>query len=348
MSQFRVIDADGHCVEREDQIAEYVVYRGRPLHGIESGVGAMPMFPSLDGWYRPAGDALAAGNPTAWQRFLDDTSIETTVLYPTAGLAYGLIQDREWAIALGRAYNDWLYHEFLRRDPRFKAMALIPIHDPPTAAAELRRAVTELGLSGAVLPAATGLFKGYGHRDFDPIYAEAERLDVPLAIHGAPSKGMGFDWFDKFIQTHTLEHPVALMIQLVSMLFDGVFDRFPRLRVAFLEAGCAWVPFMMDRLDEEFERRGARWCPDLQRTPSETLTSGQIWVTCEVEERSLPYVVERLGADYIMFPSDYPHERQREQFLGDIPEFVARTDLSDAVKEKILYHNARRFYGLDR
>lgn len=347
MSKFRVIDADGHCVEREDQLAEYVEYRGRPLRGIEGGVGALPMFPSLDGWYRPAGDGLAAGNPTAWQSFLDETGIETTVLYPTAGLAYGLIQDREWQVALGRAYNQWLHAQYVSRDPRFKAMALIPIQDPPAAATELRRAVTELGLSGAVLPAATVLNKGYGHRDFDPIYAEAERLDVPLAIHGAPSKGMGFDWFDKFIQTHSLEHPVALMIQMVSMLFDGVFDRFPKLRVAYLEAGCAWIPFMMDRLDEEYERRAARWCPEVKRTPTETLQSGQVWVTCEVEERTLPHVIERMGADWIMFPSDYPHERQRDQFLGDIPEFVERTDLSDAIKEKILFHNARRFYRLD-
>jgi predicted TIM-barrel fold metal-dependent hydrolase len=344
--QFRVIDADGHCVEREDQIAEFIEYRGRPLRGVEQGVGAMPLFPSLDGWFRPAGDALAAGNAAAWKSFLDDTGIELTVLYPTAGLAYGLIQDREWAIALGRAYNDWLHRYYLQADPRFRAMALVPVQDVSAAVTELRRAVTELGLSGAVLPSANVLHKGYGHHEFDPLYAEAERLDVPLAIHGAPSKGWGFDYFDKFIQTHAMEHPIPLMIQMTSMLFDGVFERFPRLRVAFLEAGCAWIPFMMDRLDEEFERRGARWCPDLKRTPSGVLTSGQVYVSCEVEERSLPYVVERMGADHIFFPSDYPHERQREQFLGDIPEFLERTDLTDEVKRKILTDNAIRFYRL--
>jgi len=69
------------------------------------------------------------------------------------------------------------------------------------------------------------------------------------------------DFFDKFIQTHTMEHPVSQMVQLTSMLFDGVFEYFPKLRVAYLEAGCGWVPYMMDRMDEEFERRAARWCP---------------------------------------------------------------------------------------
>jgi uncharacterized protein len=343
--KYEVIDADGHCVERDDEIAEYVEYRGRSLKGLE-GIGSLPLFPSLDGWYRPAGDALSAGNPAAWQSFMDDTGIAMTFLYPTAGLAFGLIQDREWAVALARAYNDWLYHRYVQNDSRFHGMALVPVHDVPAAVVELRRAVKERGLSGAVLPSATVLHKGYGHRDFDPLYAEAVALDVPLAIHGAPSKGFGFDYFDTFIKTHTLEHPVALMIQLTSMLFDGVFERFPTLRVGYLEAGCGWIPYMMDRMDEELDRRGARWCPDLSKTPTEYLRSGNIYVSCEVEERSLPYVVERLGEDVILFPSDYPHERQRDQFLGDIPEFEERTDLSERVKEKILSHNARRFYNL--
>ena len=104
-------------------------------------------------------------------------------------------------------------------------------------------------------------------------------LMISLAIHGAPSKGWGFDWFDKFIQTHALEHPFALMVQLVSMLFDGVFDRFPGLRVAYLEAGCAWVPFMMDRLDEEFERRGARWCPGRCSHPTRPARSAARWAS---------------------------------------------------------------------
>jgi predicted TIM-barrel fold metal-dependent hydrolase len=346
MGKFRVIDADGHCIERDTELAEYAEYRGRSLRD-NAGIGAMPFFPSLDGWFRVVGDKLSAGDPEHWLSFLDETGIELTFLYPTSGLAHGLIQDREWAVALARAYNDWLYHRYMQVSPRFKGLALVPVQDVPAAVEELRRAVTELGMPGGVLPAATGLGKAYGHPDFHPLYAEAERLDCVLSIHGAPSKGWGFDYFDTFIKTHTLEHPVAQMVQLTSMLFDGVFEYFPRLRVAFLEAGVGWVPYMMDRMDEEFERRGARWCPYLKRKPSEYFRGGNLYFSCEVEERTLPYVVELLGEDNIFFPSDYPHERDRDEFLGDIPEFVERTDLSDRVKEKILFHNARRFYRLD-
>lgn len=345
-TKFRVIDADGHCVERDAELAEYAVYRGQPLKG-NPGIGAMPFFPSLDGWFRVVGDGLAAGDPDSWLSFLEETGIEMTFLYPTSGLAFGLIQDREWAIALARAYNDWLYHRYMQRSPALKGVALVPIHDVPAAVDELRRAVTELGMPGAVLPASNVLGKALGHRDYWPLYAEAERLGCMLAVHGAPSKGWGFDDFDTFIKTHMLEHPVSQMVQLTSMLFDGVFEHFPKLRVAFLEAGCGWLPYMMDRMEEEFERRGKRWCADLSKTPREYLQSGSVWVSCEVEERMLPYVLEAIGEDTILFPSDYPHERRREQFLHDIPEFEARTDVTDRQKEKILYHNPRRFYGLE-
>lgn len=341
----RVIDADGHCVEKDVDLAEYAHYLGRPLKGAY-GLGSMPLFPSLDGWFRVAGDKLAGGDLTHWQSFLDETGIDRTFLYPTAGLAYGLIQDTEWAVSVAQAYNDWLADRYLRQDARIHGMALIPIHDPERAAGELRRAVQQLGLSGAVLPSAQRLHRGYGDPWFDPIYAEAQALNVPLAVHGAPSCGFGFDYIDSFIETHTLEHPIPLLIHFTSMIFRGVFDRFPTLRVAYLESGAGWVPFMLDRLEEEFERRGARWCPELQRTPREYIRGGNIYVSCEVEEQTLPFVLQAIGEDHILFASDYPHERDREAFLGDIPEFLARTDLSVAVKDKILYQNALRFYGL--
>jgi len=345
MKKFRVIDGDGHCIENDSQIVEYAEYGGRSMKGAAGG--PLSIWPSLDGWFRPASDALSAGEPEAWQSFLEDTGIETTFLYPTAGLAFGLIQDRVWQVSLARAYNAWLHDHFTKRDPRLRGVALLPILDVPAAVAELRRAVTELGMPGGVLPAATMLGKAYGHLDFNPLYEEAERLDAVLAVHGAPSKGFGFDFFDTFIKAHTLEHPFAVLIQFTSMIYDGVFERFPKLRVAFLECGVGWVPYMMDRMDEEFERRGARWCPYLRRTPSEVIRGGNLYFSCEVEEKTLPYVIQLLGEDNIFFASDYPHERDRHQFLSDIPEFVERSDLSDKVKEKILFRNVQRFYRLD-
>ena len=345
MKRFRVIHADGHCIEHDEQIAQYATYLGKSLKSADRS--CFSYFPSLDGWFRAASDRIALGDPESWVSFLADTGMEMTFLYPTGGLAFGLIQDRDWSIGLARAYNDWLYNAYTKRDGRLQGVALLPFLDVPAAVTELRRVVRELGMRGALLPAATVMGKAFGHRDFDPLYEEAERLDVALAFHGAPSRGFGFDFFDAFIKIHTLEHPFAILVQFTSLMFDGVFERFPNLRVAFLECGAGWVPYMMDRMDDEFEKRGKRWCPFLRRKPSEYIREGNVYFSCEVEERTLPYVIDLVGEDRIFFASDYPHERARPEFLHDIPEFAERTDLSDTVKEKILLHNARRFYRLD-
>jgi predicted TIM-barrel fold metal-dependent hydrolase len=102
---------------------------------------------------------------------------------------------------------------------------------------------------------------------------------MPLTIHGAPSRGMGFDFFNKFLHVHTPEHPFAILIQFTHMVFEGVFVRFPKLRVAFLEAGCGWLPYMMDRMDEEMEKPYRVQAPLLKQKPSELIRNGQIWTT---------------------------------------------------------------------
>src|SRR3990172_66421 len=268
-----------------------------------------------------------------------------SVLYPTAGLALGLSQDHEWACAVAHAYNSWISEKFPRPRPRPKSVALLPVQEPLEAARELKRA-KDLGLVAGLLPAVTVLNKGYGHHDFDPIFQEAERLDMPLAIHVAPSRGMGFDYFDKFIQVHTLEHPFAILIQFTHMIFEGLFERFPRLRVAFLEAGSGWLPYMMDRMDEEMGKPYRVQAPLLKQKPSELIRNGQIWTTCEVEEKALPQVLKQFNPKCLMWPSDYPHERLPDMFKRDIPEFLERDDLSDESKKAILHDNPIDFYRL--
>jgi len=149
-----------------------------------------------------------------------------------------------------------------------------------------------------------------------------------------------------FAEAHCLEHPVAQMLQLTNMVFQGVFDQFPTLRVAFLEAGVGWVPFMMDRLDEDCERFGGRLPRPLKRAPSEYFRSGNLFFTAEVEERTLPNVVSLLRDDVLLWASDFPHERERDEFGGDLPHLRARQDISADTKRRILSENAVRFYKL--
>jgi len=344
MSGVQIIDADGHVLENEAQMEAY--FEGS-YAGLKRSI--FSMFPSLDGWPRGTVKGLNKATETTaetWINFLDSRHIESAVLYPTAGLAFGLIQDYDWACALARAYNNWLYDRFVKKSARLKGVALLPVHDIKQAVVELRRAVTEQNMVAGLLPAVTVLYKGYGHTDFYPLYEEAQKLDVPLTVHGAPSKGLGFDFLQTMSMIHTLEHPIAQMIQLTSVVLDGVFDLFPKLRMGFLEAGAGWVPYMMERMDDKFHVDRKRKHFPLKKKPSEYFREGHVYVTCEIEEKILDVVVREFGEDWIMFPSDFPHEKSIEEFGTDIPEFLERADLSSSAKKKILYDNAKRFYRI--
>ena len=110
---------------------------------------------------------------------------------------------------------------------------------------------------GGVLPAVATGGKLFSGAEFYPLWEEAQRLDVPISTHGGLSfPNLGLDLAANFTVAHTLEHPFAQMRQLVSMIFEGVFESFPRLRFGCLECGVGWVPYMMDRMDEEQERKG--------------------------------------------------------------------------------------------
>jgi uncharacterized protein len=131
------------------------------------------------------------------------------------------------------------------------------------------------------------------------------------------------------------------MIQLTSVVLNGVLERYPRLRLAFMEAGAGWVPFMLERLDRECRSRGA----GLRSLPSEQLRTHRTFFHCELDERMLPAAVETLGADHFFCASDFPHEPPHE-FIESVAEFRARPDLPDAAKTSILYDNPKALYRL--
>jgi len=339
-----VIDADGHIIEHDAQIFQYLE---EPYRSRDDLLNA-PFFPSLDGWNRAArrvadrkGKSMPSPDAKTWLAFLDDAHVELSVLYPTQGLAYGLIKDREWATVLARAYNNFLYGEFLKAAPkRLKGIALIPLQDIQEAVKELRRAVTELGMVGAVLP-AVGLRRPFGESYYDPVYNEAQRLGCMLAVHGAPAQGLGFDFFERLVEARALSHPFSQMIQLTSMVMNGVFERFPTLRVSYMEAGSGWIPFMMERLDREFRNRAA----SISTAPSKQLRSGHVFFHCELDEAMLPVAVKAVGEEQFFCASDFPHEATHE-YIETLEEFRMRADLTESAKAKILIDNPKRLYRL--
>jgi predicted TIM-barrel fold metal-dependent hydrolase len=223
-------------------------------------------------------------------------------------------------------------------------VALLPVQDPDEAAKELRRATTELGLVGGMLPADGPHLMGAPQ--FDVIYKTAADLKCAIAVHASGSlMGQSLDTFPKFIQTHTMSHPVSILRQFTSMMFQGVFEKFPTVRFGFMETGGTWVPWWLDRMDEEFEHRGEEEAPLLTRKPSQYVhKGGNIFFGLEAEERLLGPTVDLIGDDIFMYATDWPH------WDGDYPESLQeirqRKDLTETQRAGVLGGAAQRFYGL--
>jgi len=337
--RFDVIDADGHVTESWEQIARHLEepYRRRPL--------LTPFFPQ-DGWDRRLIGTKGnwAGDTRAWEDALETGGMSLAVLFPTLGLTMPFLHDAEWAVALSRAYNTMLYRELTSPSRRLKGVALLPLQDPAAAARELERAVSELGMVGGMLSADSYFL--LGHARFDPIYATAQRLKVPLCVHAAGTDmGVaGSEPFPKFIQAHTCSHAFAQMRQFTSMMFDGIPVRFPDLTVAYLEAGTGWVPYFLQRMDEEWDKRGHAEAKLLTQPPSSYVRGGRIYFSCEADEPLLPQAIDWVGADRIVYASDFPH--WDHSYPKSVKELTDRPDLTDEQKRRILADNARALYRL--
>ena len=167
-----------------------------------------------------------------------------------------------------------------------------------------------------------------------------KRLNVGLAFHGGIRASQRMHGrFGSFIAVHTLAFPLECMVALTGYIYSGAPEQFPKLRIAALEASCGWVPFLMDRMDEEFEIRGKREAPLLKRKPSEVLTSGQFYCAFELEETTLPYVAERIGSDKLLYSSDYPH--WDTSWPHSVRAVTKRGDLTDSHKKRFLSENAQ-------
>jgi uncharacterized protein len=320
------------------------------------------MFPPLDHLHnfqdRLLPDAFAGGKkvgPDEWINFMDAIGLESAVLYPTRGLSVGKMVDYDWAIAVCRAYNNWLSDTYVRRDPRFKGMALLPMQEPAAAAEELERAVTELGMSGTML-ASTGLPSPLGAKTYWPVYKVADRLGCAVAVHGGAHEGFGMDHFNVYAPVHALGHPFGQMVSFGNMIFNGLCDNFPNVKFGYLEAGVAWLIMCLERFDRSYETHKhydlsgelirLRDGESVSRYIKRNIKEGRIFVGCEGEEPELAYAIREVGAEPFVFSTDYPHEVTIEMCRHEIQELLETEDISNDAKDAVLYRNAQRFYNL--
>jgi predicted TIM-barrel fold metal-dependent hydrolase len=355
MTAARIIDGDGHIFEDADAISKFLPdpYRANAPYPM------FKLFPPLDHLHShlgttPPGSFRRVG-PEGWIEFMEDIGIEAAVLYPTSGLACGKITNLDQAIVVTRAYNNWLHDTYVARSPRFRGMALLPMQEPTAAAEELHRAVTELGMCGAMLP-SMGLNAALGAKEYWPVYAEAERLGCAIAIHGGAHEGLGMDNMPVYPPVHALGHPFGIMIGMGSIIFGGIYDRFPKLRIGFLEAGVAWLLLCLERFDRshethrQYDPRGELLGPQPDERVSDYIKArireGRLFVGCEGGEPDLIHAVKSVGGGAFVYSSDFPHEVNNEYVKEEIDEIMECEELTAGDKAGIFAENADRFYGL--
>lgn len=284
-------------------------------------------------------------------RAMDAEGIDIAVIYRTFAHMVVSIDALQpaYATAYCAAFNDWLA-EYCRADPRrLKPAAIVSLHDPELAAAEARRAVERKGHVAVVLLPMPVKGRYFNASECDVLWREITRLGVPLAFHGT-SGGASEDYVSNRFRGHpnfrTLNHasafPLELMLAMSAMLVGGVLEKFPEMRVGFLEGNCGWLPWWLHRLDDQWQKYGGGEAFKLSALPSEYFRR-QCFIGTDVDEDLLRVVIDDIGDDNIVMSVDYPHAdgpfpRGLETFL-DLPGVGADS------KRKIMWDNCVRLYG---
>jgi predicted TIM-barrel fold metal-dependent hydrolase len=360
---YRITDVDGHVQEPRD-LWERRIDRAFLADVPELRADGRRYYREQERNYKLSAEVLAAftrrtletyteevqagWDPASQIRAMDRMGVDVSYLYPTDGLFMWHFRnmDPATANALTRAYNDWL-HEFCRYEPaRLRPVAAIALQDPLLALGELRRAHAELGMRAVYVRPNPVDGRTLGHPDLEPLWAECERLGAAVGIHeGAHCQleSAGAERFRTDFALWSCSHPMEQMMAFLSLLEAGVLERHPRLRIAFLEAGCGWVPYWLWRLDEQVRGFG-RYAPEMKREPSEYF-GRQCWVAFEADEEALPALVAHVGEDRIVWGSDYPHHDAT--FPGAVEKLeAAASRLAPVARDGILGANARRLYRL--
>lgn len=365
-----VVDADGHVYEGNVDLRPRLPeqWRSQAPIRLNDNEGNSRML--LEGRLWSASQGLGPGvsgpmtdkargyrdgmvDPAARLKDMDQEGIDVAILFGTQiALTVNGLMSSQLAAVLCRAVNEWLI-EYCSIDPkRLLAVGLIPCQDPQTAVKELEY-LRKAGAATAMLPTNVYGLNNMGDPMFDPIYDCAQSIGMPLSVHpqtghdGVPGvsgvMGAGSERFRKYVYVHMTAFPFELMIAMMHMIGEGVFDRHPKLRVGFMEGGAGWLPFWAERLDEHLEKLAPQM-PKLKRKPSDIIRSEQIVLTCESEENGLDRVFAANGENTVLYASDYCHWDCH--FPYSVKDIVECKDLTFAEKERLLNRNAIEFFQL--
>ena len=284
---------------------------------------------------------------------MDIEGIDVAVMYGTRGRQVLCHDDLEpgYAAALARAYNNWAA-EYCSHDPqRLKFAAQIAMHDIPSAVAEAQRCVKELG-AVAVIGTPNPVNGQHLHDEAcEPLWRALEELDIPIGFHPTGNSSLKDDAARRFVGhanffpiAHAIRNPVELMGAIASMTTGGILERHPKLRCAFLEGTAGWLYWWLWRLDDQWAKYGPGCEFQLRMAPSDYFRR-QCYIALDVDEEPAVDVVEKMGADYFVVSSDYPHSDGA--FPEAVQQFLA-LPLKPEQRRKILWDNCARLYGIPK
>jgi predicted TIM-barrel fold metal-dependent hydrolase len=372
------IDADGHILEPPNVWEQYIdpPYRARAIRirtgpdGLEvlelNGAPAKYMRPGFlaqFGAMGQRGQELAPssdrtyvnqapfGSMDAKERLarMDQEGLEKALIYPSLGLVWETedIADLALQAAYARAYNRWVVEFCADSGGRLVPIAHISFGEPHEAARELARAV-QSGCKGAFFVPFTPTYKSHAHPDYDPFWATAQALDVPVGIHPSgepPAKRVHqrFRDMQKWAVWHHNVHGAQGPLQAFTALFQyGLFDRFPRVKVVVLESGAGWAGYLLNRMDAVYESPLGETVP-LKEKPSYYFQR-QCWISGDPDEKAFGHVVEFVGADKFFWASDFPHFDHPGNYMEELKELVE--PMAASTRQKVIGENVAHVYGL--
>jgi predicted TIM-barrel fold metal-dependent hydrolase len=275
-------------------------------------------------------------------QYLDAYGVEFGILGPLGVTGQGELNSG-LAEALATATNEWQRQTFTAAEPRLKSAIVVPFEDSEASVREIERRADDGAFAQVFM--LTRSCEPTGNRRYWPVYEAAARHVLPVGLHvfgagGHPYTGAG--WPSYYIEESS-GHSTSCQTAVTSLVIEGVFERFPRLKIVIIEGGFAWLPALSWRLDRLYERMRSE-VPHLKRRPSEYIRE-HVWVTTQPMEepqdpRQLFDVINWIGWDRLLFASDYPHWDFDDPFRA-FPPGMARERY-----EQILCGNARAVYRL--
>jgi uncharacterized protein len=371
---YNVIDADGHILEPLDLWDKYMDSKfldraprlvidnetGKEklsvegqLLGSKQGMGGIGGVGARQGEVKAAEMKYNEGRPGGFDPHkripdMDLDGIDAAFLYPSMGLFAGAVHDPALAGALCRAYNRWLADYCKPYPDRLFGVAMLPMQSVEHAIEEMRFARKDLGFKACFLrPNPYHGNKMINDPMYEPFWAAAEELDMAIGFHEGGSSGMptvGIDRFEGRAAQHIISHTMEMMLACLAVIWGGVCEKHPKIRIGFLESGGGWIAPWLDRMDRHFDDQGFN-DSGLKTRPSE-LFKRNCWISFEPVEGSLNVLADYVGPNKIMWATDYPH---RDGFFPGAPDMVRERlkGTSPATQKGVLAGGAMGFYGLN-